>query len=486
MEYQRKTGAVLVLSLLCGQLAFAAEPRPFAAEAGMQALRGQDLSDDRTARQSDADERTALTLTVYQGGSALIRDQREVGLVSGRNRLVLTDISPMLLPETLQVTGEGTPRVRAQRYRQALLTRENLLRAHVGRDILLLRDAADGRGEKQAQGRLLSVAGGVPVVSVNGRVELLEAASPWRIAFRDVGESLRAEPGLTLDLNTGMAGRQSLELLYLTGGLDWRTDYVLSMEEDTLDLTAWASIDNGTGIALDQARLRLVAGEPNRGGESSGHRMERAVSLSDAGPASDAQGDYHLYTVQEPVNLAMDEQTQLPLFQADGVPVSREYRVESRATGPLRGEQARAVSVLLRFDNDGPPGRAMPAGVARVYQRDAVGEPLFLGQDRIDGTPEGGEVELRVGTAFDVTALRVQQAYRRLDERSEEQTWRIRLANAGDEAVPVRIIEIFSGDWTILESSAPHERLAGDRAGWTVDVPAEGAAELTYRVEIRR
>ncbi|MEX0730279.1 MAG: DUF4139 domain-containing protein [Aquisalimonadaceae bacterium] len=475
--------SALVLLLAC-QPGHAADARTSAAELRGSQLRGQQLADGEEVRRSGADDRKALTLTVYQDGQSLVRDGREVGLISGRNRLALADVSPRLLPESLHLSGEGAPRVRAQRYEQALLTSDNLLKAHVGHDILLVRDR-NGEDE-QVRGRLLSVAGGVPVVAVGDRVELLEPGSPWRIAFRDVGDGLRAEPGLVLDLETGMTGRQELELLYLSDGLAWQADYVLRLDDESLNLTAWASVDNSTGIAFDNARVRLVAGEPNRGGAPT-QRMERAVAMSDAGSGSRPAGGYHLFELADPVSLAMGERTQLPLFRATEVPMSREYRVESAAWGPMRGEQSQAVSVHLRFDNAGQGlNRAMPSGTARVYQQDADGETLFLGQDQIHSTPAGNPVELRVGTAFDVTALRTQQDFRRLDERSEQQAWRIRLANAGNKPVPVRVIEVFSGEWTMLESSASHERLAADRAEWTIEVPAEGSTELTYRVEIRR
>jgi len=488
MQRYRLAFSSLLALLLAGSQAAAADVRAEPAQLRDSMLRGQQLADGQSPRQSDAADRRKLTLTVYQDGSALVHDRREVSLGAGANRLSLLDVSPGLLPQSLRIGGEGSPRVHAQRYEQALLTRDALLQAHVGHGVELRRDL-DGE-ELSVQARLLSIAGGVPVVSITGdgdeRVELLDPQSPWRIAFRDINDELRSEPGLVLDLETGLGGRQHLDLLYLSTGLTWQADYVLTVSQDSLDITAWASIDNSTGIALDNAHLRLVAGDLNRGGGGGVMAMGRSMAKED-GMRSQAAGDYQLFNLPQPMDLARDERTQLPLFQAKDVPMIRDYRLESHVWGRIGGEQSLPVSVHLRFDNEGDAlARAMPAGAARVYQYDDEGEALYLGEDHLPATPAGNPVDLKVGNAFNITALRSQTDFRRLDERSEQQSWRIRLANAGDTPVTLEVIEIFSGDWTILDASAPHGRVAADRAGWDVEVPANGSAELNYRVEVRR
>lgn len=41
------------------------------------------------------------------------------------------------------------------------------------------------------------------------------------------------------------------------------------------------------------------------------------------------------------------------------------------------------------------------------------------------------------------------------------------------------------GDWTMLEESARHAKVAAGTAEWRVQVPAEGSATLRYRVLVR-
>jgi hypothetical protein len=49
----------------------------------------------------------------------------------------------------------------------------------------------------------------------------------------------------------------------------------------------------------------------------------------------------------------------------------------------------------------------------------------------------------------------------------------------------VIVREPVPGDWTMLEQSAPHAKVASGTAEWRVPVPAEGTTTLRYRVLVR-
>ncbi|HCO44491.1 MAG TPA: DUF4139 domain-containing protein, partial [Gammaproteobacteria bacterium] len=149
------------------------------------------------------------------------------------------------------------------------------------------------------------------------------------------------------------------------------------------------------------------------------------------------------------------------------------------------------VAVLLKLRNakaDGL-GLPLPAGVVRVYQRDSAGGTQFVGEDRIDHTPENESAELTLGQAFDVTARKTQTDFRVLstgkDERRQyESAYRIEIKNAKKAAVTVTVLEPIAGDWRMIDSSLAHEKVAAHTARWRVTVPAGGSQTLTYRVRV--
>ncbi len=45
--------------------------------------------------------------------------------------------------------------------------------------------------------------------------------------------------------------------------------------------------------------------------------------------------------------------------------------------------------------------------------------------------------------------------------------------------------ESLPGDWTVIEESQSHTKMAAGAAQWQINVPAKGSADLTYRVRTR-
>jgi hypothetical protein len=109
----------------------------------------------------------------------------------------------------------------------------------------------------------------------------------------------------------------------------------------------------------------------------------------------------------------------------------------------------------------------------------------------MDHTPAGEDLRLVAGTAFDLTARRVQTSYasRRDSTKAGWRTiatadYRVTLRNAGDSAASIDVREERAGEWTVLSSSVPADKLSTTVTRFRVRVPARGEAVLTYRLRI--
>jgi hypothetical protein len=89
---------------------------------------------------------------------------------------------------------------------------------------------------------------------------------PGRIILPGVPENLISQPTLVWLVASDLATTRKIEASYLTSGISWRADYVLTLnEKDTrADLAGWVTIDNKSGASYRDARLKLVAGDVNR------------------------------------------------------------------------------------------------------------------------------------------------------------------------------------------------------------------------------
>jgi len=441
---------------------------------------------------SEAGTDRSLSLTVYNVGRALVRDARPVGLPAGLAALEFRDIAAQVLPETVAIAGPGVV-VLEQNYEYDLLSPRTLLDKFLGREVTLVIDEPAGEGGRTERRR------------VTGRLLATNEGTVWRIGddvvtdppyrqlvFADVPGNLRERPTLVWLLDVARAASTRLEATYLTAGLTWKADYVLSLDAggERAGLLGWVTLDNRSGADYPDARLQLVAGDVHLAPEPGTRVMYKDELRVAAAPqmVEESFAEYHLYTLPRPTTVRDRQQKQVTLLEADGVRVARHYRVETpqhwfRATvGPQKQDVRVALELANRGDNR--LGLPLPGGVVRVYQDDARGDAQFVGEDRIGHTPKDEVVTLTIGNAFDVVAERRQTDFRSFD-RTSESAFEVVLRNHKAEAVTVEVREQVGGDWEMLSSTHPYEKVSAFGVEFRVGVPADGEAKLAYRVRVR-
>jgi hypothetical protein len=200
--------------------------------------------------------------------------------------------------------------------------------------------------------------------------------------------------------------------------------------------------------------------------------------------------------LQRPTTIADHQTKQVALLNASAVPVRKELLVSGndyyyRASAGEIGQKIKA-GVFVQFDNREAAhlGLPLPKGVVRVYKRDSAGNAQFVGEDRIDHTAKNETVRLHLGDAFDVTADKKQTDFRRREPNNKasyvgESAYEIVLRNAKTEAVTVTVREPVPGDWSMLDESHRHTKVAAGTAEWKIAVPAGGSTTLKYRVLVR-
>ncbi|RDD60722.1 DUF4139 domain-containing protein [Ferruginivarius sediminum] len=429
---------------------------------------------------------SATELSIYRNDLALVTGHRTVELQAGEAEIAMSPISPGIVPESLNLSGDDI-RLMGQELTPWPLTRERMLGAFVGKQVTLVRPARNGKTPVEQAATLLSVDGGV-VVRVDGGIEV---EPEGRIVFPELPEHLSAEPRATFRIGVDEAGSRSLTLRYLTRGLSWSAGYVARWDDEagTLDLTGMATLESSLSTPIGAEKVRLVAGdvaitrEEQRAPRMDERTMAMAAESKAAVPEAETRADLKVYPLKRPVTLRPGSRVQRPLLAAEGVAVERRYRIEGLAIAqPFGGEREASARLRLLVPDTRKAGlgQALPAGTVRVYD----GE-VFRGAQAVGDTPLGSELALDLGAAFDITAKARQKVFERIGERAYETAQEIVLKNAKDRDVTVRIIGRFPPEWTMLSESHPHEAETATQPVWTIDVPSGGAATLTYRVRVQ-
>ena len=444
------------------------------------------------------DDQQSISLTIYNNNLALIRDSRRITLPGGIQTLAFKEISSKIQPETAVLKG-GSVDVIEQNYEFDLLSPTSLLQKYVGKQIRIVRHNPKTGEEKNLDATVLSTTGGV-VLKIGNNIE---TAVDGRLIYPDVPANLREKPTLTMLVEIPNGSEQVVELSYLTGGLTWKADYIaeLNESEDRLDMIGWVTLTNSSGASYVNSRLQLVAGDINR------VRPDRTImpmALEEGAVAmaprsrqkvqQESLFEYHLYTVERPTTILDNQSKQIALLQENDAKVSKELLLISNNQSYYWGRvgeitKSQAVDVFLRMKNDKESnlGLPKPAGVVRVYKADSAGFSQFLGEDRIQHTPENEIIKIKLGRAFDVTADRIQTDFKLVrgidkNQRIHESEYEITLKNAKTEDVKVTVEEMIPGDWQILSESQQHTKENATTVSWIVKVKAKESTTLTYRV----
>lgn len=438
-----------------------------------------------------------VAVTIYNDNLALVQDSRQLVIPGRRSRQEFPDVSGQIRPETVTLSGEDIEVVE-QNFDFDLLSPQKMMEKAVGQQITLVRTNPATGAETRERATVLAVNGGV-VLRIGDRIEVLRDDSlPVRVIFDKVPENLRARPTLSVTIDSPRAGTRPVRLSYLTPGLGWKADYVTLFDEKAgkIDVQGWVTLTNSTGTTFVNADTMLVAGQVQQASQPQSYRRGyqpappptlRAPGTESAG--RERLGDFYLYPLAERTTIADQQTKQVSFLNVVGAPGRKGYEYRNAWLGTL--EQAQSADTVLKFSTsrDQGLGDALPAGIVRVYMRDARGNAQFIGERAIGHTPMGSDLGLKTGEAFDVKVQPVVEKRERLSSDRWRTSMRYTLTNARPEAVTVDLIQNgldnYWDDTRIIAESLKSERRSSDQALWQVPVPANGSATVTVTFDTR-
>ena len=437
----------------------------------------------------------AVEITVYNNDLALVSDQRRLNLSTGEQVVELPGVSSQIRPTTAVFSAQGVD-ILEQNFDFDLLSPEKLIEKAVGDYVEVVRtNPGNGRVTRE-RAKVLSVNNGV-VVEIDGRIEILRDDDiPTRVVFPTVPPNLRAEPTLSILVDSRRAGARQADLSYLTGGMSWRSDYVASFDEAAgkLDLQGWATLTNNTETTFEDAKVAVVAGEvagtsnPNQYNQfGRPYRPSPRGNFNQAGIENDGTerlGDNYIYPLPGEITVRANQTKQVGIVDATGLDAEKVY--EFRTYGFNTNGNPQPVDVRVAFSNT---GAALPAGTLRVYQEDAQGRSQFVGEDVLEHIPASSDLAVKIGEAFDIRVQPTVVSDNRVSRRVRDVAMRYRVSNASDKAVTVQVRQtVSSGSWVeyeVLSENMDHTNPNAYTYLWEVEVPAEGEETLEFSMRER-
>lgn len=450
------------------------------------------------------DSPDSVSVTIYNQGTALIKDRRTFDLQEGTNTLDFTDVAASIDPTSVNFKSLTDPTgtvVLEQNYVYDLVGSGALLNRYLDQTIRVTVEDGTVFTGQLLSGRNFEII----LRTEEGQVLVVAQDKVRDISFPSLPEGLITRPTLRWLLQSAQSGGQQVELTYLTGGINWAADYnvLLNAGNTSLDLNGWITLNNTSGASYRNAQVKLVAGDVNRVMPEE-RAMEESMIAMDAMAAMPAPQveqreffEYQLYEIQRPVTIADNETKQVEFVSGANVPAKTFYVYDGGPDfygfyGPVTDQYYGQMGITdvqnwLEFttDEEAGLGADLPAGRIRVYQEDVDGAALLIGENTIDHTPQGEDIQIYLGNAFDLVGERTQTNFVLIASNVLEETYEIRLRNRkDDETVEIRVPEsLFRwSNWEIMNSSDPYEQLDSNTIEFRVPVEPGQEKVITYTV----
>lgn len=459
------------------------------------------------AQTNSADEsfREGIELTVYSQNFAMVSENRKVDLPSGESHVRLTGVSRLLDENSVVFSFPGNSDARAisSTYDLGMDSSDDLLSRFLGQKITLVYRGDNGRAGERQEG-------------------ILEVAQPGNIVVR-VGKNYVVNPNATIEAPTdagivtipqlsaqikadkGASG--AMNVAYLTEGLFWAADYAVTLAPggNDLGLECWATIQNQSGADYPNARIKFVAGSPNRSVKAARNSkdsldLEEKTKMSRSAESPmelsanqfrdpEAVGELYAYPYESLATIRQNQTNRVLMMSSEKVTAERDYAIAlptysrwySSDIDPSDRHQA---TLGLNFANSAESGlgQPLPQGAMRVYEASPSGAPVYIGAAAITNTPKGGKIHLTLSDVFDVYANAKIIKKRTINKKQSEYTFEAVIHNEKKNAVDVRLVQSFYDNFAFSAQSVNGRKLGTGQQEWTVNVPAGGEVRLTYTV----
>lgn len=444
---------------------------------------------------------SAVSLSIYNDNLALVKQIKDFNLSKGVQKIETDDIpagidTASVLPKFL--TDSDKIKIYEQNYDFDLISQEKLLEKYIGKNIELERPAE----RKPLEVKLLSAKSEGKIFQFEDKIMI----NPYgQINLPKLSEGLILKPTLSWIVDSQVAGKKQMQIIYQTKGISWAADYIIVLDknEKNFDMNSWVTINNLSGASYNQADLKLIAGDVKIINERQSPNirtdnfMQMKASASFESFQEKSFFEYHIYELKRKTTIKQNEKKQIEFASAQAVPSEKIYTYNSsqidyfdfnvyrRTEKNFYTKSNTNVNVNIKFKNDKSSklGIALPKGRARVYKDD--GQSMeFVGEDYINHVSEDEIVLLNIGNAFDITGERTQTDFKTGDKYVRE-TFEIKIINSKPENVEIYVVEPMGrwSSWNILSSSLKYDKKDSKTITFNLKVPAKSQKTFTYTVE---
>jgi len=429
-----------------------------------------------------------ISITIYNQGIGVVNEERKLDLKKGTNDILIENVPSNIIPTSVFAEIQNA-QIAEQNYRYDLASFTTILNKFIGKEITLISDK-----DKPITGDLISTNSQSVVLRLkDGQLFMIPDFNKYTLNVGSLPKGLILRPTLQWNVISDKTANANLKLNYQTTGMDWNAQYVgvLNKEDNMLDLNAWVSVINQSGAAFENANLKLMAGEVNinrNNVDLEDYQMSKSQNLVLMGIKSNAPEfvekefmDFHLYTLDQEVNLLDKETKQITLFKKNAIPVKKKYLVSNNSLT----ENFESAAIVVEFKNDEKSnlGIPIPAGEFKINKYDGESTEL-VGEDKIGHKSKNDLITLNIGKAFDVKA-KIIETNRKDFKNGYTSEYTVNFKNSKQVDVEVEFkYNTNYGNWEINNETEKFTKPDSRTALFKIKIAKDSEAELKFKATI--
>lgn len=194
--------------------------------------------------------------------------------------------------------------------------------------------------------------------------------------------------------------------------------------------------------------------------------------------------DYYLYNLDTNVDIADKELKQVQLFSAKDIKVYRTYLIKAGSITELDNYKPE-VEYSIKNKKENSLGRPLPKGVFHLYKSDSRGLQQFIGEDKMEHTPDNEEIKIVSGNAFDIVVNGREVSRKDLaNKKGYQAKHEIKIRNRKKEPAKIKFFHQYeSGSVRFIETSHKFKK---DKIRYFAEltVKAGEEAKIEYTQEV--
>ena len=333
------------------------------------------------------------SITIYNNNLAYINEAKDINLSKGLQEIKYSNLPDTLIDNSLFAEFDlQDVKIISQSFYKNSLNYLTILEANLNKEVEFFT-----KDKKRFSGKLISINPNI-IKSANKYYSVLnediifttfpsnKAYAKWQVYSKQNRKS-------------------RLFIDYLIKGISWSSNYIIKLKKDTLNLKAWAKINNKSNNAFKDINCTLLSGDLNR--EQKRKRLYysrgvKKVMLQDmpqkSGIKAKALDGYYIYNIPFKISINKKEQKEFLLIDAKNIKYKKYAVASSRYFTP--GENRKLYfNQVIEFNNSKSNNLSLPLpkGVVRVYSKGH-----YLGSSTIKNIAKDEKVKLNIGRFFDV------------------------------------------------------------------------------------